>query len=129
MMYIVVYNLLNMATTYCDRLEIGPEHLYDSNVEGMPELRLNQTLGGEPKPKVTNALPPKMTADLSLDDISMKWREAENAAAALGFNASECADTGTIYSPCTFTWAWFILDAVNKNIMEVIEPYLTLNDG
>jgi len=129
MMYVVAYNFLNMVTTYCDRLEIGPEHIYDSNVHGMPELKLNQTLNGEPRPKITTALPPEMTKDLSLDDISAKWHEAENATIALAFNASECTTTHATFTPCTFTWEWSLINALNKYIMDVVESYITLNDG
>jgi len=127
-MYVVVYNFLNMATTYCDRLEIGPEHLYDSNVYGMPELRSNQTYSGEPRPKFMNALPPEMTLDLSLDDISMKWHEAENASLALAFNASECTPTSSIGTPCIFSWLSQLLNE-DQQILELAEPYLTLNNG
>mmetsp|Transcript_24400 Transcript_24400/g.36386 ORF Transcript_24400/g.36386 Transcript_24400/m.36386 type:complete len:161 (-) Transcript_24400:187-669(-) len=97
MMYIVAYNFLNiMATTCCDRLEIGPDHIYDSSVHDMSALRLNQMLAGEPRPKIATALPPDMTKDLSLDNISVKRRKAENASIDLAFNASECT-TLTFY--------------------------------
>jgi len=128
LMYVVAYNLLNMATTYCDRLEAGPEHIYDSSVNGMPELKSNKTLDGEPKPRITNALPPAMTTELSLDDISMKWREAENALTALAFNASQCSND-TAFTPCTFSWSWNTLTLLGKQILNIMESYLDLNDG
>ncbi len=51
------------------------------------ELRPKDTLDGEPKPKITNALSPELNIDLSLDDVSTKWRDAENA--SMTFDASQ----------------------------------------
>jgi len=113
---------LNMATTYCDRSEIGPDHIYDSSVHDMSALRLNQMLAA-------TALPPDMTKDLSLDNISAKWREAENDSIALAFNASECTGAHATFTPCAFSWEWSTLLAAGKEILDTVEPYLTLNDG
>ena len=58
----------------------------------------------------------------------MKWREAENTSIALAFNASDCTTTHTTFTPCTFSWEWSIIrNALNKHILDVVEPYKTLN--
>jgi len=127
MMYVVAYNLLNMVTTYCDRLEIGPENMYNSSVPGMPRLQTNKTLVGEPKPKITSVLPPEMTVELLLDDISEKWRAAEDASIALGFNPLECTENDkSTFSPCTFKWFFGLLQ---QPILDLMKPYLVSNNG
>ncbi len=131
MMWTVAYNFLNIATTYCDRLLVGPEHMYNSSFYGVSELRSNNTLDGEPKPKIMNALPPELNMDLTLDDVTTKWREAENKSKTLAFDASQCDATTTDYRPCSFSWMWNLHKAIlwEKTLMDVIQPYVTLNDG
>ena len=47
----------------------------------------------------------------------------------LAFNASQCTASTVTNKPCTFSWAWNILDVLGQSILEIMAPYITLNDG
>ena len=87
--WVMVYNLLNLATTYCSIQSSGS--ISDSNdVElmleeknyipknGLPILKKpNVHIEGEPKQPPKNALPPKLDSSLTIDNITKRWKDEE----------------------------------------------------
>eukprot|EP00977_Amphora_coffeiformis_P029298 scaffold39879_cov191-Amphora_coffeaeformis.AAC.2 len=82
--WIVAFNLLHMATTHCSleawdfvKFETKLQHRA-SSVPGLPDLKEGtDQLRELPRPR-PNGLPPRLTNDLKLDDISKQWHESAN---------------------------------------------------
>jgi hypothetical protein len=133
-MWVVVYNMLNIVTNYCDRLDIEQDHVY-MPVGGLPPLREPEKhIPGEPGPRPLHALPPELNANLTLSNIgSMWWHEAENEMYA-SFNATMCLSSTVengdgkmkARSDCYFQMFWKV---VGKSMSEVMAPFVIENDG
>jgi hypothetical protein len=125
-MWVVTYNLLNLATVYCDSLQIGPDHIYEA-VEGLPELQT-----GEPRPKPKGVLPPELNANLTWDNISTRWhQEAETN--NTDFDESACPlsvdSDGENHALCTLRMFWALAVLEGITLIEKITPFLVENDG
>ena len=142
MMWVVAFNLLNVVTTYCDRLNgvmDGQEHLYHPSTYGSAELRHSEDiLQGEPKPKINSSiLPPSLSKDLSLDDISHLWRQEEEKVIVekkkKNVNTKdECSDntstTSFTFNPCILKWmSGGHMD--ESAIMEQMNPFIVSMKG
>jgi hypothetical protein len=95
MAWAVAYNLLNLATTHCSMESgsiIGDTEQQKRQLLKTPEMT---DILGKPLP-VPKGLPPRLTKDLSLEEVSELWRESGN------FDSSEsrsiCQDR------CPFSW-------------------------
>jgi len=132
-MWVVAYNLLNTVTVYCDSLKIGPEHIYEA-IEGLPELKFpDRAIKGEPLPKPRHALPPELSSDLTLDNISTRWHEMESNVTASGFDESACpsmSEGGGRQSVCHLhMFPMYSASNPGPGIMETIAPFVVENDG
>jgi len=130
-MWVVAYNLLNTATVYCDSLKIGPEHIYEA-IEGLPELKFpDRAIKGEPLPKPRHALPPELSSDLTLDNISARWHEMESNLTASGFDESTCPSMSEERQSVCHLRMFTINSKSNPGpgIMETIAPFVVENDG
>lgn len=132
--WVVSYYLLNVLTTYCDRLNIGQDHSYEP-VGGLPKLNdPHGVIPGDPGPRPNRALPPKIDQNLTLDNIAELWWKAHNATPF--FNESECppvtaattADEMLLKrrSPCYFRMFWNFMP---QSMTQSMEPYMVENDG
>ena len=133
-MWVVAYNMLNIATVYCDSLKIGPEHIYEA-IEGLPELRYpEREIKGEPLPQPKGILPPELNANLTLDNISKIWHHMENNnAIASDFNESTCPSStdneNSRQALCTLRMFWALKEQDEITLIEQIAPFLVENDG
>jgi hypothetical protein len=132
-MWVVAYNLLNTVTVYCDSLKIGPEHIYEA-IEGLPEPKFpDRAITGEPLPKPRHALPPELSSDLTLDNVSARWHEMERNVTASGFDESACPsmpEEGERKPLCHLRMFTIIGDSKpGPGMMEIIAPFVVENDG
>ena len=100
--WVVVYNLLNMVTTYCSL----PSEAYNLDIEeytpgvmGFPPLRHNlKEVSGKPHAPPF-VLPPLLTTDLLIEDVSTLWKQAsEDTSSCNSFQG-----TGS-EARCPFSW-------------------------
>lgn len=84
--WVTAYNLLHLASTYCSMPTDAIAHLskntiseYQAGLWGLPDLdmRFKQPMG-KPQPR-PDGLPPELTKDLLLEDITTLWREQSSA--------------------------------------------------
>ena len=133
-MWVVAYNLLNTVTVYCDSLKIGPEHIYEA-IEGLPEPKFpDRVITGEALPKPRHALPPELSSDLTLDNVSTRWHEMERNMTASGFDhESACpsiSENKERKSVCHLRM--FTINSASKpgpGMMEILAPFVVENDG
>ena len=127
MTWILAYNMLNIASVYCDRLDnTGNEHAYNA-LGGLPVLRRSKILHGEPKPHL-RSLPPPLSFNLTLDEISQLWRKDMEVQYHLT-NTTNCSSFNfdNFRRPCSWSWVGGLersfdkpkaLDARMKDVME-----------
>ena len=128
----IAFNFLIMATTYCSSLidkelkpstsgqEYLPEH-------GMPELRSDKNMKGGPS-FIPRGMPPKLSTNLTLDNISSKWQNATSTF----FDASNCKESD--YSkdkPCIFSWVGGLERGFDnpKHLEKRMSEVIVTNDG
>ena len=90
--WVIVYNMLNLVTTYCSLpvpQSINITQYYDNENDidttdysmGLPPLKdldnVNQAFG-KPKPRPTKSLPPILTQDLLIEDVTRLWRKDQH---------------------------------------------------
>jgi lysophospholipase L1-like esterase len=81
--WVAVYNMLNLVTTYCS---LPTPHLVDSTeyrpgVIGLPKLH-NDVAQAKGKPQQRpSGLPPLLTQDLLIENVTALWKHAEDKAA------------------------------------------------
>lgn len=118
--FIIAYNLLNLATTYCagEMWNSKPLHdrmLYNTTIiNGLPEFKTGaQIMTSNPKTPPEHALLPELTPTLHLKKISDAWRK-ESADKSLGHDCTQQDDsTASITTTrCPFSWVSGITDKV-----------------
>lgn len=138
--WIIAYNLLNMAATFCSSNGIDNESSYSinkmndlktkleyKNKYGLPKLRSDENLAGEPD-AVPSSMLPELTPNLSLDDISSKWHDSSK----LSFDSSKCGvNEGRREKPCTFSWIGGLERKFDKvaHLEKRMKLVLAKNDG
>jgi hypothetical protein len=128
--WVAVYNMLNLVTTYCSIPSIAPTYNiteYETGVLGLPKLRKDVIHAqGKPKPH-PKGLPPVLTKDLLIEDVTTLWRQAEQ-------NAVICdhEKEGKHHMPkCPFSWVSGLSLQQNNNtyIQEYFHDQATTWDG
>jgi hypothetical protein len=130
MVWMVAYNICNMASVYCSftekQMQTGNVVEYQLfNENGFPPLS-NQYKVPHTKPRYPhNALPPPLTRDLSLEHVSELWRNASSDIAAI-YNDDDCVADSLQSRPCMFGW---ILGLGNdmKTTKELFQNFTTWN--
>ena len=106
--FVVAYNLLNLATTYCSMeswkvIEGERSMMYNhTRIPGLPELSTEdnqQVLYGKPRPK-PGGLPPPITKDLGLEKVTDLWRNSSIAS----FEKATRRCGRKVHSRCPFAW-------------------------
>ena len=143
--WIVAFNLLNTATSYCSGLGLGST-LGESNVDkdlnidlsyeyqykptsGLPALRfLEKKLDGEPR-MLPPGLLPELNKNTSLDNISSHWQTTTS-----DFDPSACEiqnDSSFMQKPCIFSWVGGLERKFDKpqHLEKRMSTILTSNDG
>ena len=162
MAWVVAYNLFNLVTTYCSLPEIetktqtadgatrrlhagsgrnnnGEWDYGYATINGLPPLRATKKLGGGPKEK-PRGIPPPLTSDLSLEQISDAWRENSVENAPMWKTIPECkaeghfddaVDHDSLPKPCLFSWVVNLERFLNtpKGLNGKLKPYMTSNSG
>ena len=84
--WIVAYNFLHLASTYCSmptdasrQMSNSSQFEYQAGLWGLPDLENKHKLPmGQPRPQ-PNGLPPELTKDLLLEDITSLWQQQSEA--------------------------------------------------
>ncbi|KAL7478763.1 hypothetical protein ACHAW6_004520 [Cyclotella cf. meneghiniana] len=163
--WVVGFYFLNLVSTYCslpeidsprsseeetlqkrrhNRLHAGLESsskgIWDyayQNHHGMPDLRANIELKGGPKHK-PRGLPPILTEDLSLENITQLWLDDATANSNLWKNTRECLRDGKVVEevkpiekPCMYSWVVGLERFLDKPkaLTGKLKPQITLNEG
>lgn len=138
---IVMYNLLNLLMTYCslaqwDVAEYEKTLQYNDHrvPHGLPLfLSENEAFEVAPRPR-PRGLPPRLTPDLRLDDVTDLWRnhtrQMDGPSKPSGNVAAPCsASTNTSaadHTKCPFAWVSGFRPLVKEEkILEYFEPFLT----
>lgn len=110
--WVMAYNLLQLAATHCsleawNHIEHEKTMQYNltSPPPGLPLLKETVPLKGPPRPRASG-LPPLLTPDLQLDDISDQWKDQKDASGnPKTCPESEAADeNGEVAPRCSFSW-------------------------
>jgi len=114
-MWVTVYNLLHLASTYCS-MPTPPHRMnniseYEAGFWGLPELKgeFKEPMGKpQPQPK---GLPPELTKDLLLEDVTSLWRQsaAKDQQQQQSYSTSTCSDDENAPHQnhkvkCPFSW-------------------------
>ncbi|KAL7532063.1 hypothetical protein ACHAXR_004407 [Thalassiosira sp. AJA248-18] len=155
--WVVAFNLMNLATTYCSlpasqhhethrRHHAGVEGksqgVWDYGyqpIDGLPTLRATKDLEGGPKQK-PRGIPPPLTENLSLEHITQLWRNHTDSNAHLWNTRKECIDQGhidddvghdSLPKPCIYSWVSNLERKLDnpKRIADKLKPYITFNEG
>lgn len=138
-MWVTVYNLLNLASIYCSMPNPnGMKNIseYEPDLWGLPELK-KEYKEPEGKPQQNPiGLPPELTKDLLLEDITSLWiRSAnENQQMQLG---NKCADINTLHQSqrtssltqlkCPFSWVSGL--SLQQNNVTWIQEYFRIQSS
>jgi len=129
--WLLAYNMLNIASVYCDRLDnTGNEHEYQA-IGGLPMLREQKTFHGEPKPH-PRSLPPPLSFNLTLNEISQLWTK-ETEIQDEFMNATTCPtfNVNRFRRPCAWSWVGGLEKSFDKPsaLDERMKEVLEANDG
>ena len=116
--WVVVYNLLNLVTTYCSLPVPQSTNIteYYPGMMGLPPLHNDvEQAVGKPKPRPSNGiLAPKLTQDLLIEDVTRLWRSHQALNSRVISNSEKCNDdnegdattSATHAAPlkCPFSW-------------------------
>lgn len=99
--WVIVYNLLNLVTTYCSLPPKPSDYSiqeYKVGYLGLPPLR-GDTKPAENKPAPhPEGLPPILTKELLIEDVTKHWKEAASKLVPCD------ANTKHSHSKCPFSW-------------------------
>lgn len=148
--WVVGFNMLNLAVTYCSLNSTTTSFDSDNGIDnheerrtkkylpinGLPELRdKDRKLSGEPF-EVPNILPPELNDALSIDDISDIWMEKlkgnTNHRSTSGKNMVECDYNDSDESmphPCFYSWIQGMNGLSSEVLTEKMKSVLVHNDG
>jgi hypothetical protein len=146
--WVAAYNLLHLASTYCSMPTDVISHLsnnkiseYQAGLWGLPDLnkKFNQPKG---KPQSQpNGLPPELTKELLLEDVTPLWRQQSSAANNDGNNEKEQSCTfntnsnndvsSTAEVKCPFSWVSGLTLQQNDKpfVSEYFAKQFSLNEG
>eukprot|EP00979_Chaetoceros_neogracilis_P005145 scaffold897_cov185-Chaetoceros_neogracile.AAC.3 len=135
-MWIVAFNMLNIATSYCASFDLeremthhvkGASKLEYVSKNGLPVLRNDKKLAGEPR-AAPDILPPELNTNTSLNDISSKWQSDLESSY---FDASSCKANHPIEKPCLFSWVGGLERKFDKiaHLEKRMKQIITTNDG
>ena len=101
--WVTVYNMLNLVTTYCSMPSIPSSYKitdYQAGVLGLPKLKKDVAQAkGKPKPH-PKGLPPLLTKDLLIEDVTSLWRKSEETTLPCDSN-----EEGKKHkAKCPFSW-------------------------
>jgi hypothetical protein len=104
--WVAVYNLLNLVSTYCS-LPSTPRTYniaqYEGGFLGLPNLKkVEKEAKGKPQPH-PKGLPPVLTKDLLIEDVTRLWRQSEKDAIKCDDSNGE-GDTKHHLAKCPFSW-------------------------
>lgn len=103
--WIIGFNLLNLATTYCtlnsSGIPLSSTLSNYSSVSGLPPLNNGLQLPPLPRPEPIG-LPPKLDMNLTLDNISSRW--LGNEFERERFDNESCPANDLMHDPCAFAW-------------------------
>jgi len=141
---VVAYNFLNLATTYCSlpstlAKSIGDVETANDNpfgyaaVNGLPELLGDKTIENGPVSRSLQ-LPPVLNTNLTLDNLSTKWKDIDAAAALIPESGLQVCDDNTLLKlnkPCIYAWiAHLPKNPRNKDhINQRMDPVVKKNEG
>ena len=119
----VGYYLLNLVTTYCS---LEPVILSNTGIHKPSELQGNQSQGIPPgKPKhapSAHKLPPALTSDLTVGQLSEKWSRISNDTQEVECTTAEDSSS----KRCTFSW----ISGISKDSPEdTFAPFIVNNTG
>jgi hypothetical protein len=124
--WVIAYNLLNMVTTYCSLPQRPQEYSiqeYSVGYLGLPPLKGDiKQAENKPRPH-PKGLPPVLTKELLIEDVTQRWKEAES-------NIAAC-EAKHNHSKCPFSWvSGLSLQQNNQTwIQEYFESHATSWDG
>jgi hypothetical protein len=132
--WIVAFNMLNIASTYCTGFDVEREMTHVEGAAkleylpkgGLPVLRNEKELVGEPH-IIPNILLPELNAKTSLTDISTNWQSSM----ASYFDSSICKGEHPIEKPCVFSWVGGLEQKFDKvpHLESRMKNVVTTNDG
>lgn len=107
--WVIVYNLLNLVTTYCSIPPRPPPagdynniYEYKAGYLRLPELR-NDVIQAQNKPQsLPKGLPPILTKDLLIEDVSTLWKEDEGKKAPC--DPEKLQGKQQHHVKCPFSW-------------------------
>jgi len=146
--WIVAYHMLNLLTTYCDRHAYAREHhsllkqqqkqqqqphqkIYDQEYDlardhhglPLPTLRgANQFRAGKPRVP-PNGLPPPLHPDLSLQEVSMLWRNNNNNQNGDAECTPPSSSDSSPAPKCPFAWVSGLVTEHNELDERGVEAY------
>jgi hypothetical protein len=113
--FVIAYNLLNLATTYCagEMWNSKPLHhrmLYNTTIiNGLPEFKKGSQVGStKPIAPPEHVLLPELTPTLQLKNITAAWRK-DSGDKSLGHDCTKQDSTASIMR-CPFSWVSGITD-------------------
>jgi hypothetical protein len=114
--FVIAYNLLNLATTYCagEMWNSKPLHdrmLYNTTIiNGLPEFKKGSQVGfTNPRTPPEHVLLPELTPTLELKKITAAWRK-ESGDKSLGHDCTKQDSTAASIMRCPFSWVSGITD-------------------
>jgi len=134
--WVTAYNLLQLASTYCSIPTDVVNHLKNNSISeyraglwGLPELdgRFKDPKG---KPQSQpEGLPPELTKDLLLEDITSLWRDQSSTANRNRVQKSSCklpksdinGESSTATMKCPFSWVSGL--SLQQNNITFIQEY------
>jgi hypothetical protein len=131
--WVIAYNLLNLVTTYCSLPPTPRDYTiqeYKAGYLGLPALR-DDVVQAANKPQAhPKGLPPLLTKDLLIEDVSRLWKEAEA-------NIPPCdpeklqAKHHHHHAKCPFSWVSGLSLQQNNDtwIQEYFRNHATVWDG
>jgi hypothetical protein len=137
--WIVAFYFINLVTTYCSlpAREISSLQRHSHLHAGLDQDSKPTKLLGGPKQR-PRGLPPALTDDLSLENITQLWLDGAESTNKLWKSATECANKGKVASndeqiekPCMYSWVVGLerfLDKT-KNLEGKLKPQITSNEG
>jgi len=140
---VVAFNFLSVTTSFCSLYssQLDVDWVQPKNVgsggdtvewdygyrdtNGLPRLR-NGPVPRGPRPKI-DALPPLLHADLTLETITQRWRDAASKQQRTDEVNLDCA----VKRPCAFSFVSGLERNLNqpKVLLSRLKPYLTNNEG
>eukprot|EP00536_Pseudo-nitzschia_multiseries_P006438 jgi/Psemu1/304114/fgenesh1_kg.136_\ len=131
-MWVTAYNLLHLASTFCSIPTDVIAHQSNNNITqyeaglwGLPELLMSYPLPmGKPQPQ-PRGLPPELTKDLLLENVTSLWRQkgdAETSAASCELDQINRAGmSAAAQVKCPFSWVSGL--SLQQNDVKFVNEY------